>query len=106
MNMGMEKKRALKVTQVFKPLGTGGRGWWQDAIESGEPRKRVFKAGNRDLHIGHIAFEGLAGCVCGHNPGHSELELKNIVWAEGEDLGVVSTGVIVEMANYLASSVT
>lgn len=58
MNVGMERKRALKVTQVFKPLGTGGRGWWQGAIESGEPKKRVFKAGNRDLHIGHIAFEG------------------------------------------------
>lgn len=66
------------------------RYWGQRVVagchESGEPRKRVFKAGNRDLHIGHIAFEGLAGRVCGHNPGNSELELKNIVWAEGEDL--------------------
>lgn len=39
----------------------------------------------RGHHIGHISFEGLAGCTSGHDPGNSGLELKNVVRAKDGD---------------------
>lgn len=48
----------------------------------------------------------LAECASGYDPGNSSLEPKKVVRAADEDLGVVSTGIAIEMAHCFASSIT
>lgn len=45
----------------------------------GESQQEGLLGWERDHHMGHISFDGLAGCASGHDPGNSGLELKNVV---------------------------
>ena len=54
----------------------------------------------------HIAFDGLARYESGYDTGSSDLEIKNVVRAEDEDVGAVITGIVVERASCFASSIT
>ena len=96
MGVGMEKKRALKVTRGSQPVHLGW-GWGQSVgvrmSLGGGTQQEAPLGWEWDLHKDHLSFKGLAGCP--DDPGNLDLGPK--VPAKDEDLGVVITAVMVEI---------
>ena len=83
-----------------------GQGWGRTPLRRGTEEQVSARLGMGAFTTDHVAFEGLAGYLSRYDPGNSDVELKNVVKAEDEDLGVVITGVVVGIANCFTSSVT